>query len=107
MHTRAGHVNVGEVAASVEEAMSGTGAVAKDPNDLPTVVDAARTRIDCAGHVDLGEAAAVVEKAVDVVMPGGINITKGPDDLPLLLMPSTNVLPAAPGTSIWMKLPPV
>ena len=49
------HVDLGEAAAGVEEAV-GTRAVAKMPDDLPRVVDAVSGRCECARHVDLGEA---------------------------------------------------
>ena len=80
------HVDLGEAAAGVEEAV-GTRAVAKNPDDLPRVVDARSVRIECARHVDLGEAAAGIEEAV--VVP--VLSIKTPTICPASLMPKACV----------------
>ena len=78
-----------------------TRAVEKLTDDLPRVVDAGSLRSECARHVDLGEAAAGVEEAV-----GTRAVAKTTDDLPRVV-DAVALVKVAPGTSIWVKLPPV
>jgi hypothetical protein len=68
----AGHVELGETPAGVEEAVS-----CRAADDLPRVVDAKGRRKRCAGHVELGKAPAGVEEAV-----GARAVVKSSDDLP-------------------------
>jgi hypothetical protein len=68
-----GHVDLGEAAAAVEEAMD----VARLPDDLPRVVDAVGVRVGKSGHVDGGQAPAAVEET----MGCGADGQKRPDDL--------------------------
>ena len=96
----AGHIDLGEAAAGVEKTV-GARAIVETPDDLPRVVDAAGCGRNCARDIDLGEAAAGVEEAVLARAAPKI-----PTICPASLMPVAAV-ENAPGTSIWVKLPPV
>ena len=74
------HVDLGEVSARVEKAVSHTRAVEKSPDDLPSVVDAEGGRIGGAGHVNLSEAPAGIEEAVPACA-----VAKISDNLPQIV----------------------
>src|SRR6266446_2832264 len=75
-HDCAWHVELGETAAGVEEAVAAH-AVVKEPDDLCCVVDTEGSRKGCTRHVEWGEAAAGVEEAV-----GARAVGKNSGDLP-------------------------
>jgi hypothetical protein len=73
----AGHVELSEAAAGVEEGVAARAVGSKEPDDLRGVVNAEGSRKGCAGHVEWGEDAAGVEEAV-----GARAVGKNPYDLP-------------------------
>ena len=72
----AGHVDSGEAATAVEEAVPSE-IVKEIPDYLSRVVDAVGLREECAGHVDSGKAAADFDEAMDVSRC----VLKEPNDL--------------------------
>ena len=84
------------------ESQRARAANAKRSDDLPRAIEAEGPCSDRARHIDLGEAPADVEKAVLDPMVS----LKEPMICPAPLMREATV-PIAPGTSIWVKLPPI
>jgi hypothetical protein len=67
----AGHVDGGEAAAGIEEAVLGDRG--ELPHDLSSVINAIGLRNACARNIDGGEAAAGVEEAVDSELPDDLS----------------------------------
>jgi hypothetical protein len=85
---RAGHINRGEDATRIEEAVCSR-AVVKPPDDLPRTVYAKRPCIGCAGNVNRCEDTTRIEEAV--LYPDGREAPAGrvrADDYPRVVDPS-------------------